>query len=273
MKVIFLDIDGTLYDHVNKTVPESSLLAIKKAREKGHKVFVCTGRSLSESKLFINYDFDGFVFCAGSLVYIEKKRVFEKPLELEEVNRLVKLFTDLNLGYCLEGDAGAYCHGKSTTQLIKYFIGDNIDYEEGKKLLNHHGFYNMDYWDNRDKIFKICIYANKMEEYEELYKSLDGYNLTFSQADEKKGMLNLEITMKEYNKSTAAKIVLDHYGLTYEDAVGIGDSDNDFELLRDCGIGIAMGNALPKELEIADYITDTVDNDGIYKAFEHYDLI
>ena len=112
-----------------------------------------------------------------------------------------------------------------------------------------------------------------MEEYEELYKSLDGYNLTFSQADEKKGMLNLEITMKEYNKSTAAKIVLDHYGLTYEDAVGIGDSDNDFELLRDCGIGIAMGNALPKELEIADYITDTVDNDGIYKAFEHYDLI
>ena len=73
MKVIFVDIDGTLYDHFNKVVPESALLAVEKAREKGHKVIICTGRSLCRSRQFINLPFDGYIFGAGTVVYAEKK--------------------------------------------------------------------------------------------------------------------------------------------------------------------------------------------------------
>lgn len=45
MKYIFLDIDGTLFDHKKYAVPESARRAVELARRAGHKVFICTGRS------------------------------------------------------------------------------------------------------------------------------------------------------------------------------------------------------------------------------------
>ena len=55
--------------------------------------------------------------------------------------------------------------------------------------------------------------------------------------------------------------------------IGIGDGENDMEMLKACGVGIAMGNANPVLKEIADYVTTDVDKDGLKKAFEHYGLI
>ena len=51
-KVIFIDVDGTLLDYENR-LPESASIAIKKARENGHKVYICTGRSKAEVYDFI----------------------------------------------------------------------------------------------------------------------------------------------------------------------------------------------------------------------------
>ena len=44
-------------------------------------------------------------------------------------------------------------------------------------------------------------------------------------------------------------------------------------MIEHCAIGIAMGNANEKLKKVADYITDNVDNEGIYKALEHFNLI
>ena len=46
-KIIFLDVDGTLVDYENH-LPESAVLAVRKARENGHRVYICTGRSKAE---------------------------------------------------------------------------------------------------------------------------------------------------------------------------------------------------------------------------------
>ena len=48
---------------------------------------------------------------------------------------------------------------------------------------------------------------------------------------------------------------------------------NDIEMLRCCGIGIAMGNSNPILKDIADHVTTDVDKDGLKNAFEHYGLI
>ena len=273
MKVIFVDIDGTLYDHVNKTIPESALVAIKKAREKGHKVFVCTGRALSQSTLFINLNFDGYIFCAGTVVYADKKLLYKKPIELDEVNRLIKFFDENEIKFSLEGDFGTYCSKNSIDHLKKYFCDEDLNEEETMKELNKNGIFSLSYWDNRDQISKMCTYGKQMEDFDAIYEHIKDYNLTISLADEERGLYAVELTLKNHNKSIAAKKVLDYYGLGYEDAIAIGDSDNDFEIIRDCGIGIAMGNAHPKELEIADYITDNIENDGVYNAFKYFDLI
>ena len=55
--------------------------------------------------------------------------------------------------------------------------------------------------------------------------------------------------------------------------MGFGEGGNDISMLKHVGIGIAMGNASENVKQIADYVTDTVDNDGILKALQHFGVI
>ena len=64
-----------------------------------------------------------------------------------------------------------------------------------------------------------------------------------------------------------------HYGIRQEDTIAFGDGGNDIEMLQWAGIGIAMGNAGEETRAAADYVTDDVEKDGLWKAFEHFGLI
>ena len=55
--------------------------------------------------------------------------------------------------------------------------------------------------------------------------------------------------------------------------MAIGDGHNDEEMIRFVGMGIAMGNAIPKIKKAAKYITDDIDNDGVAKALKHFNII
>ena len=76
----------------------------------------------------------------------------------------------------------------------------------------------------------------------------------------------LEILPPEATKGSAAKVLLEHYGLTAKQAVAFGDSDVDVDMLRYCGLGVAMGNAPRQVKEAADYVTASNDEEGVYIA-------
>ena len=76
----------------------------------------------------------------------------------------------------------------------------------------------------------------------------------------------LEILSPESTKGSAAKVLLDHFNLTPEQAVAFGDSDVDVDMLRYCGFGVAMGNAPKSVKEAADYVTASNDQEGVYIA-------
>ena len=63
------------------------------------------------------------------------------------------------------------------------------------------------------------------------------------------------------------------YGFSKEEAMAFGDSDNDLEMLKFVGIGVAMGNAVEAVKEAADYVTSHIDEDGIWNACKHFELI
>jgi hydroxymethylpyrimidine pyrophosphatase-like HAD family hydrolase len=67
--------------------------------------------------------------------------------------------------------------------------------------------------------------------------------------------------------------VLEHYGIRQEEMIAFGDGENDMEMLQFAGIGIAMGNAEKEVKAVADYVTDDIDDDGIWKACRHFGLI
>ncbi|MCI6272533.1 MAG: HAD family hydrolase [Erysipelotrichaceae bacterium] len=271
MKCIFIDIDGTLYDHKNNQVLDSSYEAIKLAKNNGHKVIICTGRSICESKKFLNLDVDGFVFCAGAIVYADDKLLYRNPFSVESVYAIADKLENLNLGFCLEGEAGGYFNDYGLEFILKYFNHNNKD--DGLKVASDNGFYTIDYWDKRDAIGKMCIYAKTKEEIAKADFLLDKYALTTTLNDDEKQLHCRELSMREHHKSFGAKLVLDYFNLTFSDAIAIGDSDNDIEVLRDCALGIAMGNASESAKNVSDYITDDVSNHGIYNALKKFNII
>ena len=70
MKLIFLDIDGTLTTPGSNEPPQSALDAIKAAQKKGHKVFLCSGRNPGMLSPLLKFGFDGVVASAGGYVTV-----------------------------------------------------------------------------------------------------------------------------------------------------------------------------------------------------------
>lgn len=82
----------------------------------------------------------------------------------------------------------------------------------------------------------------------------------------------LEIVNAKVNKGEALRFVAEHFGIKREEVMAIGDSNNDIAMLEYAGIGIAMGNAKPRVLEVADAITATNAKDGVAEAIKKYIL-
>ena len=64
-----------------------------------------------------------------------------------------------------------------------------------------------------------------------------------------------------------------HFGLEVSETMAFGDGGNDAPMLRAAGIGVAMGNGCEEALQAADYVTSSVDDDGILRALEHFGVI
>ena len=76
----------------------------------------------------------------------------------------------------------------------------------------------------------------------------------------------LEILPPESTKGSAARVLLEYYGLSPKQAVAFGDSDVDVDMLQYCGLGVAMGNAPRTVKEAAAYVTASNDEEGVYIA-------
>nr|MCR4856054.1 HAD hydrolase family protein [Erysipelotrichaceae bacterium] len=90
-----------------------------------------------------------------------------------------------------------------------------------------------------------------------------------------KGELALfgDLGVKDIDKGRAIRVLLDHLGADIRETIAIGDSRVDIPMLEYCHIGIALGSGGEEIKAMADYVTDDVDKDGFYKAFEHFGLI
>jgi hypothetical protein len=80
----------------------------------------------------------------------------------------------------------------------------------------------------------------------------------------------LEVMDKAGSKAHAVKFVSERMGLSSGEIVAMGDNYNDIEMIRFAGMGVAMGNAPDDIREIANYVTDTNNNDGVRKALEKF---
>ena len=82
-----------------------------------------------------------------------------------------------------------------------------------------------------------------------------------------------DIISRDGGKASAMLEILSRHNILPAESIAFGDSENDIEMLRTAGIGVAMGNATSECLAAADYVTADCDGDGLKKALEHFELI
>lgn len=176
-KLLFIDVDGTLVDYENH-LPESAVYAVRAARENGHRVYICTGRSRAEVYDEIwNIGLDGMIGGNGSYVdYLEAVKEFPALL------------------------AGTW-GGKGETALF----GD--------------------------------------------------------------------LGLRDITKARAIEVLLQYLCVSREDTIAFGDAKVDIPMLEYCKTGVAMHSGGEEIRKMADYVTDDVEMDGLYKAFVHLGLM
>lgn len=257
-KIIFLDLDGTLWTF--EKIPSSALEAIELARKNGHKIYINTGRTRCEvPQSLLDMNLDGYCFGAGSEIVINNKQVLFKPLEKRDIQFIQHIAKDS--GFSLEGSKMTFTNEKNRERMLQF----HTDNRMGNRFLSFPDISTLNDSDY-EQVMKVSIHFDSLTQKEEILKQIPEH-LTFT------NFLHLggEITHTEYNKATAIQFVKDYYNEEYE-TVAIGDSENDLPMLEYADISIVMGNGVESVKEKADYVTDRIDNDGLYKAFKYLKL-
>lgn len=273
MKYLFFDIDGTLLSH-EKGVIKSTVKALKMAKENGHKIFICTGRALSEiSEKMYTFDFDGVICASGGYVKIGDEVIYNKIMPDHLVENMMYFMDKLDMPYVLEGTEKTYTHPNILDRFIaqkeKYIeLRDKYKYENAAYYFHTPRTTLLeDYLENKTPISKATIYGETKEDLIELKKYIDNdFDLiNYGTAG--------ELIAKDVNKFTGIQLVIKNLGGNIRDTYAFGDSLNDYEMVRGCQVGVAMGNASDVLKGVADYITTTTEDDGIFNALKHFELI
>lgn len=271
-KYLFLDIDMTLFSPSQGCVPESAQQAISDARKNGHKVFLCTGRSLAEASDYLRLPVDGFVFASGAMCYAEGRRVYDHPINPADVEKITAMIRETGMGVLVGGAAGAYMDPKCYRAISLYLGNGEPDPKKREAIMAANGMFTEDKRHMKDPIYKLGASVEHGESFERLEEILpEPYKLVVT-LSARSGDFS-EITDSAITKSTGIREILKVYKADMKDAVGIGDSGNDIDMIQACGIGIAMGNANDEVKDAADWVTTHIDDDGILNAFRHVGVI
>lgn len=276
-KIVFLDVDGTLVND-NGVIPFSAEEAVKKAREKGNEIFLCTGRSLAEIyQHILDIGFDGIIAAGGGYVEYKNNVIFHETIDNNYLIEAVEFFEKNDIDFYLESNEGLYA-SKHMIKNLREII-DNYPVKSQKERdemdLGFGHFFDAlienQYKTLRD-VNKIVFLGSKtpFDEIKNLFESkFTLHYMTVPMFGENGG----ELSIKGISKSSSIKLLLEHLGANREDTLAYGDGMNDYDMLLFANIGIAMGNAKEALKKIADDITDTHDNNGIYNSFKKYALI
>ena len=261
IKMIATDIDGTILNWDFKFSPEV-ISCIKQLDEKGIRVFLVTGRMhIAALKIAqqLNLKTPIVSYQGGLIKEQSGKTLYKKTLDITRAKEVIKWAKENNVHINLYMDDVLYVENDNIA--IKRYTGERfIPYKvcsfDDLEIKNVNKILAIDFVD----IERVTGWVDYLKErMPELYivKSTPYF---------------CEISNSEAKKSCAVEFLANHYGIKKEEILCIGDQNNDIELLKAGGIAVAMGNATEELKQFANFVTDTIDNDGFVKAIEKFVL-
>lgn len=256
-EALFFDIDGTLVSFNTHCIPESTVLALRQARAKGIKVYISTGRPVA----FINNLgqitdlINGYITTTGAVCVVSNERFGIHSINHDDARQVIDA--------CYKFNKSCVVVGIEHISLINDSAEVTRQFREGLNLQ-----------------FDFAPLSVTLQE------PLLQLSPFFTQAEEQSVMEHLsacvssrwhpaftDITHVDADKGKALATMCQHEGIAIANTMAFGDGGNDIPIIRQAGIGIAMGNANDKVKAVADHITTSVDNDGVCNALLHYHVI
>lgn len=275
-KLLFFDIDGTLaYPRCDPST--ATVTAIRQARRNGNKVFLCTGRTLENvPNSIMNIGFDGGIYSAGGKIVAENNILSNRFMPNALAEHIMKLLTGLSAFFALETDTGRFNSENGNQILSKAdFSGASSEMQRFlEALLCNPNQQTISQYRNQP-IYKIVFFASDHSMITQLEKALEDQAkvVGFANLLSDSPLIAGEISDPGIHKGIAMEQIAHYYGKTADDCIAFGDSMNDVEVLAAAGLGIAMGNAEKRVLDIADMVCDTCENDGVAKMLHQLHII
>ena len=253
MRIAFFDIDGTLA--TGTKVPASAAAALRRMRDNGDLVFICTGRARAYVEANFGTYADGFVCNNGRMAFMGEKTLVDAALTPEQVERITTALDSVGAGYAFFEVHDAYFGGPEKYRSIAepvLKLGHLPQIEDPTKL---HA-YNFD------------IYFDDVEHRLRATEALGDECLVNPHGPHP----SADVTVIGADKGDAVRGVAAALGVALEDTYAFGDGINDLSMIRAAGHGIAMGNAVDEVKAAAEYVTADIDKDGVALAMEHFGL-
>jgi Cof subfamily protein (haloacid dehalogenase superfamily) len=263
IKMLVMDLDDTLL-HTDKTISEFTEVTLKKAHASGVKIVFATGRPIRTVRSFLKQiDCDAVICHNGAVTLIDNEVIgqhYTVPYKdaIRILNYMKQKYPDKKLS--VEINDKIYANFD-----VMLFWGKGAsDKAILKNTFIWTDFTNLPRYDAD----KVIIELNAEEEYKTIMALLPT-NLYALRSDGGKLCMVMNKAAKKLN---AVKNLAEEWNIPITDIAAFGDDYNDVELLEQCGIGIAMKNAIPDVINIADVITDTNNNDGVAKYISDFIL-
>lgn len=286
-KLIAVDLDGTMLNKYG-VVTESTKKVIKETIKKGIDVIIASGRPIDSIKTIAeeigseNY----FIAGNGSLVYDIKKDeiIYEKFLDKQKILEIIEICENNSISYNIYTEETILA--KKLEYNVLYYYKENLNREEKNKTnitivenmkkyienSQNNKFLKLTICDDNKTIFNSII--RKLREVSNI-DVLDVGHMSRKTIRQGTKEIDIEyyyteISLKDVDKWNAIQYLINKLDINKEEVIAIGDNINDKKMIENAGLGIAMGQSTPIIREIADYITENNNEDGVKKAIEKY---
>jgi len=263
-KAVFIDMDGTLLqkDH---TISETNKKVIKELLDKGILIVPISARPLHgilpiSKQLFP--DNIPVVSLNGSYIFLNNEIIYQSAVPLEDVINVQKEIAPYDVSAMYYSQMDWYAEADNTHIQKEQKITDvKIKIQPFAETVKE--------WETKQRGPNKILIAGNADLINGIEKRLidqHGDKLNMS----KSKTTYLEVMSLASSKTKAIEFLLERYGIKQNEIIAIGDNYNDKEMIEFAGVGIAMGNAPDEIKKVADYVTDTNNEDGVAKALNHF---
>ena len=257
IQAIFFDIDGTLVSFKTHAIPVSAKTAIHQLREKGIKVFISTGRAFYDIDNVKDVEFDGLITSNGAYcIDPEGKIIAQYLLSKESLCKIAQCMEESPFPCAFMTNKGNFINYADELVLSVYHLV-NIPLPPVQSVMKI-----MEY-----DVFQLSAFVDLDQEKELLTRVLTDC------ASSRWHPAFADFNAKNCSKSTGMDSFLNFFHIEKEHTMAFGDGGNDIPILKHAAIGVAMGNATDEVKAAADYVTGSVDEDGISNALKYFNLL